>query len=66
MDHLADREHIKAECPAQSSFFKSIILSQKPNSSIDIYLTYLKEFSNSKLSEYDAFFLGISLSFPVL
>ena len=49
MDHLADREHIKAKCPAQSSFFKSIILSQKPNSSIDIYSTYLKEFSNSNL-----------------
>ena len=56
MDQLADQEHIKAKCPTQSSFFKSIILSQKPNSSVDIYSTYLKEFSNSNLSEYDAFF----------
>ena len=56
MDHNADQEHIKAKCPTQSSFFKSIILSQKPNSSVNTYSTYLKEFSNSNLSEYDAFF----------
>jgi len=56
MDSVADKEHIKANCPPQSDFFKKIILNQFPNSTVDLYQTYSNKFSIPKLSEYDAFF----------
>lgn len=56
MDSVADREHIKANCPPQSDFFRKVILKQLPHSTVDLYQTYINKFSKSKLSEYDAFF----------
>ena len=55
MDQHADKEHRKAKCSTQSSFFESIILSKKSNSTVDIYSTYLTELPISKLNKYDAF-----------
>lgn len=55
MDQHADEEHRKAKCSTQSSFFESIILSEKSNSTVDIYSTYLTELPTSKLNKYDAF-----------
>ena len=56
MDSVADQEHIKANCPPQSDFFRKIILNQLPLSTVDLYQTYSNKFSIPKLSEYDAFF----------
>lgn len=56
MDSVADKEHIKANCPPQSDFFRKVILKQLPHSTVDLYQTYINKFSKPKLSEYDAFF----------
>ena len=49
MDSVADKEHIKANCPPQSDFFKKIILNQLPHSTVYIYQTYSNKFSIPEL-----------------
>ncbi len=55
MDASADQQHLKANCPLQTFFFKEIILQQKKNYQVDIFNTYEGKINLNDLKDYDAF-----------